>query len=117
MHVPFDAIIAYMSAYTQSLISFCWIYVFVIYAGFSMIFRPLADKVFDKYGANIVMVFSFLSFIVCLLLLAFALNFYMIILAGVFCALGYANATSSAQALAIKLAPKEEMGLANTTFL
>ncbi|EAJ0336095.1 MFS transporter [Campylobacter lari] len=107
----------YECLYSKFKFSFCWIYVFVIYAGFSMIFRPLADKVFDKYGANIVMVFSFLSFIVCLLLLAFALNFYMIILAGVFCALGYANATSSAQALAIKLAPKEKIGLANSTFL
>ncbi|EAJ1269110.1 MFS transporter [Campylobacter lari] len=106
-----------MSAYTQSLnLAFAGSMFFVIYAGFSMVFRPLAGKVFDKYGANIVMIFSFLSFIVCLLLLAFALNFYMIILAGVFCALGYANATSSAQALAIKLAPKEKMGLANSTF-
>ncbi|EIV6475272.1 MFS transporter [Campylobacter lari] len=114
---PFGAIIAYMSAYTQSLnLAFAGSMFFVIYAGFSMVFRPLAGKVFDKYGANIVMIFSFLSFIVCLLLLAFALNFYMIILAGVFCALGYANATSSAQALAIKLAPKEKMGLANSTF-
>ncbi|EAK0847748.1 MFS transporter [Campylobacter lari] len=114
---PFGAIIAYMSAYTQSLnLVFAGSMFFVVYAGFSMIFRPLAGKVFDKYGANIVMIFSFLSFIVCLLLLAFALNFYMIILAGVFCALGYANATSSAQALAIKLAPKEKMGLANSTF-
>ncbi|EAK0979482.1 MFS transporter [Campylobacter lari] len=114
---PFGAIIAYMSAYTQSLnLVFAGSMFFVVYAGFSMIFRPLAGKVFDKYGANIVMIFSFLSFIVCLLLLAFALNFYMIILAGIFCALGYANATSSAQALAIKLAPKEKMGLANSTF-
>ncbi|EAI7262419.1 MFS transporter [Campylobacter lari] len=114
---PFGAIIAYMSAYTQSLnLAFAGSMFFVIYAGFSMVFRPLSGKVFDKYGANIVMIFSFLSFIVCLLLLAFALNFYMIILAGVFCALGYANATSSAQALAIKLAPKEKMGLANSTF-
>ncbi|EAJ0323676.1 MFS transporter [Campylobacter lari] len=114
---PFGAIIAYMSAYTQSLnLAFAGSMFFVIYAGFSMVFRPLAGKVFDKYGANIVMIFSFLSFIVCLLLLAFALNFYMIILAGVFCALGYANATSNAQALAIKLAPKEKMGLANSTF-
>ncbi|EAK9954890.1 MFS transporter [Campylobacter lari] len=114
---PFGAIIAYMSSYTQSLnLVFAGSMFFVVYAGFSMIFRPLAGKVFDKYGANIVMIFSFLSFIVCLLLLAFALNFYMIILAGVFCALGYANATSSAQALAIKLAPKEKMGLANSTF-
>ncbi|OCX42252.1 hypothetical protein A7X81_03415 [Campylobacter ornithocola] len=114
---PFGAIIAYMSAYTQSLnLAFAGSMFFVVYAGFSIVFRPLAGKVFDKYGANIVMIFSFLCFIACLLLLAFALNFYMIILAGVFCALGYANATSSAQALAIKLAPKEKMGLANSTF-
>ncbi|EAI4447196.1 MFS transporter [Campylobacter lari] len=114
---PFGAIIAYMSAYTQSLnLSFAGSMFFVIYAGFSIVFRPLAGKVFDKHGANIVIIFSLFSFILCLLLLAFAKNFYMIIIAGIFCALGYANATSSAQALAIKLAPKEKMGLANSTF-
>ncbi len=113
----FGAIIAYMSAYTQSLnLSFAGSMFFVVYASFSMIFRPLAGKVFDKYGANIVMIFSFFNFIICLLLLAFATNFYMIIASGFFCALGYANATSSAQALAIKIAPKEKMGLANSTF-
>lgn len=114
---PFGAIIAYMSAYTQSLnLSFAGSMFFVVYASFSMVFRPIAGKVFDQYGPNIIMFFSFCSFIVCLLLLAFAQNFLMIILAGIFCALGYANAASSAQALAIKLAPKEKMGLANSTF-
>ncbi|AJC86412.1 MFS transporter [Campylobacter sp. RM16704] len=114
---PFGAIIAYMSAYTQSLnLTFAGSMFFVIYASFSMIFRPLAGKIFDKYGAHIIMNFSFLNFIFCLVLLAFARNSYMVIFAGLFCALGYANATSSAQALAIKLAPREKMGLANSTY-
>ncbi|WP_158336827.1 hypothetical protein [Campylobacter subantarcticus] len=47
---------------------------------------------------------------------AFALKFYTIILSGIFCALDYANATSSAQALAIKLVPKDKIGLTNPTF-
>lgn len=56
-----------MSAYAQSLnLAFARSMFFVIYAGFSMIFRSHAGKVFDKYGANIVMIFSFLSFTVCL---------------------------------------------------
>ncbi|WP_259443436.1 MFS transporter [Campylobacter peloridis] len=114
---PFGAIVAYMSAYTQSLnLSFAGSMFFVVYASFSMIFRPFAGVIFDKYGAHIIMFLSLFSFVLCLLLLAFAYNFYMILIAGVFCALGYANATSSAQALAIKIAPKDKIGLANSTF-
>lgn len=114
---PFGAIIAYTSVYTQSLnLSLAGSLFFVVYAGFSMLFRPLAGRVFDKKGANIVIIFSLLCFILCLIFLSLASNSLMILLAAVFCALGYANATSSMQALSIKLAPKEKMGLANTTF-
>lgn len=124
--ICYGAILIFMSAYTQELdklnnnylfsFSQAGAIFFICYAVVSIFARPIAGKLFDKLGANFVMLPSLILFIICLLFLANALHPSMILLAAIFCALGYGNATSSAQSLAIKLAPANKVGLASTTF-
>lgn len=89
---------------------------FVIYACVSVFSRPLAGKVFDKMGANFIIIPSILFLIVSLVILSNANSPMMIYLSAVFCALGYGNASSSAQSLTLKLCPPHKMGLANSSF-
>lgn len=124
--ICYGAILIFMSAYTQALDTINNNYIFkfsqagavffICYAIVSVFSRPIAGKLFDKYGANFVILPSLVCFVFCLLLLANAFHPSLILLSAIFCALGYGVATSSAQSLAIKLAPVNKVGLASTTF-
>ncbi len=113
----YGGILAFISSYSKelNLIQAGSVF-FVIYALVSVFSRPISGKIFDKVGANYVIVPSIIFFIISLVLLAYTQNSVMMFLSAVFCALGYGNATSCLQSLAIKLCPKEKMGLANSTF-
>ncbi|NDJ27218.1 hypothetical protein DMB95_03795 [Campylobacter sp. MIT 12-8780] len=113
----YGLILAFMSVYSKTLnLSFAGSFFFGIYAFVALFSRPIAGKIFDKLGADFIIVPSLLFFIACLIILAYAQNSAMIFLSAVLCALGYGNACSACQSLAIKLAPKHKMGLATSTY-
>ncbi|TKX28107.1 hypothetical protein CQA38_09095 [Campylobacter sp. MIT 12-5580] len=113
----YGLILAFMSVYSKTLnLSFAGSFFFGIYAFVALFSRPIAGKIFDKLGADFVILPSLLFFIACLVILAYAQNSAMIFLSAVLCALGYGNACSACQSLAIKLAPKHKMGLATSTY-
>lgn len=122
----YGGILVYMSSYTSYLdnlhsidykaYSFAGSLFFVIYASVSVFSRPIAGKIFDKMGANFILIPSIVFLFISLLLLANAYSPYMIFISAVFCALGYGNASSSAQSLTLKLCPPHKLGLANSSF-
>lgn len=113
----YGAILAFISSYSKELdLIKAGSVFFIIYACVSVFSRPISGKVFDKIGANYVIVPSLLFFVASFAILAYVNNPFMMYLSAIFCALGYGNATSSLQSLAIKLAPKKKLGLANSTF-
>ncbi|MBZ7976745.1 MFS transporter [Campylobacter sp. RM12637] len=117
MGFVYGAIIAFISSYSKELnLIEAGSLFFVFYACISVFSRPISGKVFDKIGADYVIVPSILFYVASLIILAYTNNSLMMYLSAIFCALGYGNATSSLQSLAIKLSPKEKMGLANSTF-
>lgn len=89
---------------------------FLIYAITSFIMRPISGKIFDLKGHNAVILPSLCFFVLSFLCIAFARNSFMLMLGAVFCGLGYGNFVSAAQSYAIKIAPKNKLGLATATY-
>jgi MFS family permease len=91
-------------------------YFFLIYGAFLFISRPIAGKILDKKGDNIVIFPSIVMFAISLFLLSTASNSFMFLLAAIFAALGFGTYLSCAQVVAAKVAPRNKIGLAVSTF-
>ena len=91
-------------------------YFFLIYGAFLFISRPVAGKILDKKGDNIVIFPSIVMFAISLFLLSTASNSFMFLLAAIFAALGFGTYLSCAQVVAAKVAPRNKIGLAVSTF-
>ena len=91
-------------------------YFFLVYGAFLFISRPVAGKVLDAKGDNIVIIPSIIMFSISLLLLSIAETTFVFLLAAVFAALGFGTYMSCAQAVSAKVAPRNKIGLAISTF-
>ena len=85
---------------------------FVFYAVAILVSRPFTGRWFDTKGENFVMYPAFLLFAVGLFMISQVHQGFFLLLAGVFVGFGYGTFTSSAQAISIKVSPKERMALA-----
>ena len=91
-------------------------YFFLIYGAFLFISRPIAGKILDQKGENIVILPSIVMFAISLFLLSTASNSFMFLLAAIFAALGFGTYLSVAQVVSAKVAPRHKIGLAVSTF-
>lgn len=115
--ITYSSIISFINSYAIEInLTKAASFFFVVYAIFLFIARPIAGKLFDKKGENIVVYPSFVLFASSLLLIAFANNGFILLLAGVFLALGYGTLMSSMQTIAVKVSPPHRLGLAISTF-
>ena len=89
---------------------------FVFYAAAILVSRPFTGRWFDTKGENFVMYPAFLLFAVGLFMISQVHQGFFLLLAGVFVGFGYGTFTSSAQAISIKVSPKERMALASSTY-
>lgn len=117
MGIGYSSIVSFINSYAieiqlEEVASFF----FLIYAAVLFISRPIAGKLQDAKGDNFVMYPSLILFSLCLLLLGIAQSGFVLLLAGIFLALGYGTIMGSAQAIAIKESPKHKRGLATSTF-
>lgn len=115
--ISYSSILSFMDSYTGSInqVKAGSIF-FIVYAFFILLSRPFTGKLFDRKGENFVMYPAFALFAAGLIVLATAENAFMIYLAAALVGFGYGTFTSSAQAIAIKEAPLERMGIATSTF-
>jgi len=91
-------------------------YFFIVYAAFLFFSRPIAGKILDAKGDNIVIYPAIVLFALSLLCMSFASNGLMLLLAGALAAMGFGTYMSSVQAICAKIAPRHKMGLAISTF-
>lgn len=89
---------------------------FLVYAIAVLISRPITGRMMDTLGTNIVMIPSFLSFIIGLFILSMTHSAWMLLLSAVFIGFGYGNFQSIAQAIAIKVTDAHKIGLATSTY-
>lgn len=88
---------------------------FIIYAVFVLISRPFTGRWFDKKGENFVMYPAILLFAAALALLGRTHEESSLLLAGALFGLGYGTTSSSVQAIAVKVSPKDRIALATST--
>ena len=91
-------------------------YFFIVYAFFTLLSRPFTGRLFDKFGASIVMYPSFAIFGIGLLLLGITSNGWCLLLVAVCMGIGFGTYMSCAQAIAIMVAPRDKMSVATSTF-
>ncbi|WP_462412694.1 MFS transporter [Neobacillus sp. Marseille-QA0830] len=89
---------------------------FIVYAVAILVSRPFTGKLLDTKGANYVMYPTFILFAAGLFLLSTANQGISLLIAGVLIGLGFGNMQSCTQAIAVKVTPRERMGLATSTF-
>jgi MFS family permease len=89
---------------------------FLVYAVVSIVSRPFSGKRFDKKGENSVVYPAIILLACSQLVLSAANSFIVLLIAGALMSLSYGNLVSIAQALAIKLAPRERFGQATSTY-
>ena len=91
-------------------------YFFVIYAVSTVLSRPFTGRLFDRKGDNFVMYPSFVIFGFGLIVLSHTTDGLMLAFVAICLGLGFGTYMSCAQAIAIKVSPKESMGRATSTF-
>ncbi|MGJ9457324.1 MFS transporter [Oceanobacillus sp. CF4.6] len=89
---------------------------FIVYAVFLIISRPIAGRLQDIKGDNIIIYPALVLFTLSLFLLSQAQSGFILLLSGALLALGFGTMMSSAQAIAVKESPKHRVGLAASTF-
>ena len=117
MGVCYASIMSFINIYAKEInLVTAGTYFFLVYGAFLFISRPVAGKVLDAKGDNIVIFPAIFMFSVSLLLLSVAETSFIFLLAAVFSALGFGTYLSCAQVVASKVAPRKKIGLAVSTF-
>jgi MFS family permease len=89
---------------------------FTVYALSFLFARTATGKLYDKYGASIVIVPGMISLILALAILAYATTITVFLIAGILYGLGFSAAQPTLNVVLLKLCPKERRGAANATF-
>lgn len=89
---------------------------FTLMAGAMVISRPGFGRLIDRYSMNVAMFPGMLLCIAAMLVLAAARDIDWFYAAAVLYGIGFGAAQTSLQTLAVKLAPRQRLGSANSTF-
>lgn len=89
---------------------------FLIYSAIILLTRPVTGKLFDTHGANIILFPSFIFMAIGFYVLGGATTGFVLLAAAVLIGLGFGNFQSIAQALCVKVAKNENVGLATSTY-
>lgn len=117
MGVCYASIVSFINIYATELdLVKVATYFFLIYGGFLFIARPVAGKLMDAKGDNVIIYPSMILFALSLYVLSITTTGTMLVLAAILAALGYGTYMSSAQAISAKVAPRQKIGLAVSTY-
>ena len=89
---------------------------FVMYAVFLLLSRPFTGKLFDLKGENSIIYPSIFLFGVGVIILSQAQHGISLLIAGAIIGIGFGTFQSSAQTVAVNLAPSNRIGLATSTY-
>lgn len=113
----YSSILSFLTSYSKEIqVADVASFFFIVYAAAILVSRPFTGRWLDTKGDNFVMYPAFLSFAIGLTILSQVHQGYLLLLAAVFIGLGYGTLSASAQAIAIKGAPKHRLGIATSTY-
>lgn len=115
--LAYSGVLSFMSFYTAEInLAEIGSYFFLIYAAVVIITRPFTGKLLDTRGANVIIYPGLVIFAFGMYLFSSATSSMIFIFAAICIGVGYGNFTSVAQAIAVKVTPRERVGLATSTF-
>lgn len=113
----YSSILSFMSSFAEEInLVDAASFFFVMYAAFLLISRPFTGKLFDLKGENKVIYPSILLFAIGLIILSQVQHGVVLLIAGAVIGVGFGTFQSSAQTVAVNLAPRNRVGLATSTF-
>ena len=89
---------------------------FIVYAAAVLATRPFTGRLIDRKGPNIVIYPTFILMAAGFLLLGSTSTGIVVLIAGFLIGLGFGNFQSAAQIICVNMAPKENVGLATSTY-
>ena len=115
-HVTFPAVASFLVLYARELAidNIGWFY--VVSGATSVLARPLLGKVSDRIGRGRALLACFILETIGLVMLAFAVNLFALIVSGALYMLGLAMSSSTTLAIAMEQAKPERRGRAMATF-
>jgi MFS family permease len=113
----YSAVLTFISLYSKELhLEKAASFFFFVYAFIVIISRPFSGQLLDRRGKNFVVYPCLVLFAIGMLLLGQTNSGVTLLLAGAFMGLGYGNFLSCGQAISIKEAPSDRLGLSTATY-
>jgi MFS family permease len=113
----YSAVLTFISLYSKELhLEEAASFFFVVYAIIVIVSRPFSGRLLDAKGTHFVVYPCLFIFAIGMLLLSQTNHGITLLLAGAIIGLGYGNFLSSGQAISIKGAPPNRLGLATATY-
>ncbi|WP_340372931.1 MFS transporter [Peribacillus sp. FSL E2-0218] len=114
----YSSILSFITAYTAEIdLVEAGSFYFLVYALAILVSRPFTGKLVDLKGGNSVAYPGLVLFAIGMILISQAQTSFVFLVASAFVGLGYGNFQSCTQSLAIKVTPRERIGLATSTYL
>ncbi|OZS79013.1 MFS transporter [Tetzosporium hominis] len=113
----FSSVLSFMNFYAieQDLIKAASVF-FLVYAISVLVSRPFTGRLMDLKGANYVMYPALVLLAAGLVVLGSATSSLSFLIAASLIGFGFGNIQSCTQAIAVKITPRERMGMATSTF-
>ncbi len=113
----YSSILSFLSTYAEEIdLTDAASFFFVMYAVFLLITRPFTGKWYDLKGENKIIYPSIFLFGLGIIILSQAQQGMTLLIAGAVIGIGFGTFQSSAQTVAVNLAPRNRIGLATSTF-
>ncbi|MFV9474834.1 MFS transporter [Advenella sp. RU8] len=113
----FASVLTFLNSYSieLDLVSVAGFY-FIVYSVVILFSRPIAGKILDKKGSNVIVYPCCILFALGMIAMATTHSGLTLLLAAALIGLGYGSLQSALQAVAIKVVKPHRMGLATATF-
>ncbi|WP_285767982.1 MFS transporter [Peribacillus sp. SI8-4] len=113
----YSSILSYLTSFAKEMdLMDAASFFFVVFAVFLLASRPFTGRMFDMKGENSVIYPALVFYAVGMVLLSQSHHGITLLIAGALIGVGYGTFQSSSQAISIKEAPSNRMGLATSTF-
>lgn len=117
MGLAYSSVLSFLNTYAIEInVVTAASFFFIVYAGAVLATRPFTGRLIDRKGPNMVIYPTFILMALGFFLLGSTTSGIIVLAAGFLIGLGFGNFQSAAQIICVNMAPKENVGLATSTF-
>lgn len=117
MGLAYSSVLSFLNTYAIEIdVVTAASFFFIVYAAAVLSTRPFTGRIIDQRGPNVVIYPTFILMAIGFFLLGSTSAGTVVLIAGFIIGLGFGNFQSAAQIICVNVAPKENVGLATSTF-